>query len=380
MLIMKRFLIAILALSTFPFDPSAMIAHNDYQPVELIAPQIREETDLSEGTEQAEGSGSARMETTADEQNMMAGDADPVIDIVISFTGDCTIGSDESYRGYTFDKVYNEVKDPGYFFQEVRSVFESDDYTFINLEGVFTDKTKKADKEFRYKGPPEYCEILVRGGVDGCNLANNHTLDYLQAGFDQTVEVLNKAGIDYTYMDKYLIKEIKGVKIGFLGYKGWSHEKNSNELLKKHVKEMREQGVAFIITNYHWGDMYTYYPNTQQRNMAHFAIDNGADLVIGHHPHVLQGMETYKGKNIVYSLGNFCYGGKMNPSDKDTIIFQQIISFDTSKNEIAGTDYRIIPASISSRTDRNNFQPRVAEGEEAERILKKFASISEGLN
>jgi poly-gamma-glutamate capsule biosynthesis protein CapA/YwtB (metallophosphatase superfamily) len=148
--------------------------------------------------------------------------------------------------------------------------------------------------------------------------------------------------------------------------------------LVRHVKELREQGVVFIIANYHWGDMYSYIPNNQQKNMAHFAIDNGADLVIGHHPHVLQGMETYKGKNIVYSLGNFCYGGKMNPSDKDTIIFQQIISFDISKKEIAGTDYKIIPASISSRTDRNDFQPTIAAGEEAERIIKKFESISIG--
>jgi poly-gamma-glutamate synthesis protein (capsule biosynthesis protein) len=125
--------------------------------------------------------------------------------------------------------------------------------------------------------------------------------------------------------------------------------------------------------------MYSYIPNLQQKNMAHFAIDNGVDLVIGHHPHVLQGMETYEGKNILYSLGNFCYGGKKNPSDKDTIIYQQLISFDISKKEITFTDYKIIPASISSKTDRNNYQPVIADGDEAERILKKFEYISEGL-
>ncbi|NLE26078.1 MAG: CapA family protein, partial [Clostridiaceae bacterium] len=177
-----------------------------------------------------------------------------------------------------------------------------------------------------------------------------------------------------------LIKEIKGTKIGFLGYKGWSSEKRSNELLVKHVKEMRERGVNFIIANYHWGDMYSYKPNIQQRNMARFAVDNGVDLVIGHHPHVLQGMENYKGKNIVYSLGNFCYGGKMNPKDKDTIIFQQLITFDTTKNEIIGTECRIIPASLSSRTDINNFQPIIAVGDEAERILKKYEKLSKELN
>lgn len=368
--IMKRFLIAVLTLSSFPFDISSLPVNNDYLPVEITAPQvqrIQEESGSTEGT-------------PIIAQNTETPGKDGIIDIVISFTGDCTIGSDESYRGYTFDKVYDEVNNPDYFFQEVKSIFEADDYTFVNLEGVFTDATRKADKEFRYKGPPSYCEILVRGGIDGCNLANNHTFDYLQAGFDQTVEVLNNAGIDHVYMDNYLIKDINGVRIGFLGYKAWSHEKRSNELLVRHIKELREQGVAFIIVSYHWGDMYSYIPNSQQKNMAHFAIDTGADLVIGHHPHVLQGMETYKGKNVLYSLGNFCYGGKMNPGDKDTIVFQQIISYDLTRQEIAGTDYRVIPALISSRTDRNNFQPVIATGHEAERILKKFETLSKGLN
>lgn len=114
--------------------------------------------------------------------------------------------------------------------------------------------------------------------------------------------------------------------------------------------------------------------------MAHFAVDSGVDLVIGHHPHVLQGIENYKGKNIVYSLGNFCYGGKMNPKDKDTIIFQQLITFDVTKNEITGTECRIIPASISSRTDINNFQPIIAVGDEAENILRKYENLSKELD
>ncbi len=366
MSVMKRFLIVMLALSSFPFNISSIPVKSEYDVIEITAPEIQEEN------------------KDADESKILEEVNEPVeeiqvTDITLSFVGDCTIGSDDNYRGITFHTTYKEVNDPGYFFSGVKSVFEADDYTFINLEGVFTDETKKADKKYRYKGPPTYCEILTEGGIDGCNLANNHTLDYFQTGFDQTVEVLKKANIDYTYLDAYLIKEIKGIKIGFLGYKGWLNEKNTNELLVKHVKEMRDQDVDFIVANYHWGDMYSYTPNAQQRSMAHFAIDNGVDLVVGHHPHVLQGMESYNGKNIVYSLGNFCYGGKFNPEDKDTIIFQQKISFDVLKGEIVGTDYKIIPASISSRSDRNNFQPVVAEGAEAERILNKYETLSEGL-
>ncbi|MGI6085487.1 MAG: CapA family protein [Acetivibrionales bacterium] len=297
--------------------------------------------------------------------------------ITISFAGDCTIGSDESYKGHTFHKVYQEVNDPAYFFRNVNGIFANDDYTLINLEGTFTNEKKKAAKEFRYKGPPEYCEILHKGGIDGVTLANNHTLDYLKSGYDETVKTLKEWGIDYTNFDTYFVKHIKGLSIGFLGYKAWSHEKYSNDLLVKHIKEMQEQGVDYIIVNYHWGDMYSYIPNAQQKRMAHFAIDHGADLVIGHHPHVLQGMETYKEKNIVYSLGNFCYGGKMNPKDKDTIIFQQLLTYNASENRITAVEYRIIPASISSKTYINDFQPVPVSGKEGERIIEKYRELSD---
>lgn len=300
--------------------------------------------------------------------------------IILSFAGDCTIGSDESYTWNTFDQVFEKEGDPAYFFSEVRSVFAADDFTFVNLEGTFTNATIKAEKEYRFKGKPAYCEILVKGSVEGVTLANNHTLDYLEKGFEDTVDTLNKAGILYTYFDTCFTIEIKGIQIGFLGYKGWGHEKKSNELLVQQVKEMRDQGVDFIVANYHWGDMRSYTPNAQQRRMAYYAIDNGVDLVIGHHPHVIQGMENYKDKNIVYSLGNFCYGGSTNPSDKDTIIYQHIITVNSESGEIISCDYNIIPALISSELNRNNYQPVLATGEEKNRIMEKFLKLSDELN
>ena len=242
--------------------------------------------------------------------------------VTLSFAGDCTLGGDEKYKGRTFDKVYQEVNNTAYFFEGVKSIFGTDDFTFVNLEGTLTTATEKAEKEFRYRGDPSYAQILVKGSVEGVTLANNHTLDYFEAGFDDTVNALDDAGIYHTCFESSFIREIKGLKIGFLGLKGFSYENISNDLLKDKVKEMREQGVDFIVANYHWGVIRSYTPNAQQIRMAHFAIDHGADLVIGHHPHVMQGMETYKGKNILYSLGNFCYGGSSNPSDKDTIIYQ----------------------------------------------------------
>lgn len=237
---MNRFLIVMLTLSCFPFKISFLPLEKNQDKIEMTASKISSVETLT----LVDLTSISAEEASVDEQ--------PQIEtITLSFAGDCTIGSDESYRGHTFYKVYRDVNDPAYFFQGVSSVFNNDDYTLINLEGVFTNETKKAKKAYRYKGPPEYCEILKKGSIEGVTLANNHTLDYLQSGYDETVKVLNEWNIDYTDKETYIIKEIKGVKIGILGNKGWSHEKKSNELLVKHVKEMREQGVNFIVANYH---------------------------------------------------------------------------------------------------------------------------------
>lgn len=300
--------------------------------------------------------------------------------ITLTFVGDCTLGDDEKYQWNTFDQVYQEKKDPSYFFSKVQNVFATDDFTFVNLEGPLTQAEKKAEKKYRFKGDPSYVNILKEGSIEGVTLANNHSLDYLEQGFDDTVRALEEAKISYAYFDTYFIKEIKGIKVGFLGYKGWEHEKRSNELLTQQVAQMRKEGVNYIVANYHWGDEKSYTPNALQKRMAHFAIDSGVDLVIGHHPHVLQGLEVYKGKNIVYSLGNFCFGGAPNPSDKDTIIYQQLITVDPLKLTLVKTDYRIHPAKVSGESGRNNYQPIIVIGQEAERILSKYRKISQGLN
>lgn len=300
--------------------------------------------------------------------------------ITLSFAGDCTLGDDDKYTWNTFDAVYAEVGDPAYFFSGVQSIFSQDDLTFINFEGALTTTTKKAEKEYRFKGDPSYIQILKQGSIEAVTLANNHSLDYLEAGFQDTVNILKENEIPYTYFETTFVEEIKGMKIGYLGYKGWEHEKKSNALLKEHVKAMREQGVDFIVANYHWGDERSYIPNQQQRRMAHFAIDSGVDLVIGHHPHVLQGMEVYKGKPILYSLGNFCFGGAPNPKDKDTIIYQHIITFNAAAKEIIKTESYIIPARVSSQANRNDYRPILAIGEEKDRIEKKFLEISLKIN
>lgn len=126
-----------------------------------------------------------------------------------------------------------------------------------------------------------------------------------------------------------------------------------------------------VVAVFHWGNELEAVPDSNQTTLAHLAIDEGADLVIGHHPHVLQGIEEYKGKNIAYSLGNFCFGGNTRPTEMDTIIFQQkfVIS---SKKEIVDSEITVIPCRVSSEAEFNNYQPTPLTGAEAQQTIDKI--------
>ena len=175
------------------------------------------------------------------------------------------------------------------------------------------------------------------------------------------------------------IYECKGVKIGLIGIYVLPDGLGRMQQLKDHIQKVKSEGAVITIVNFHWGIEREYYPNDVQKQLAHAAIDNGADLVIGEHPHVIQGIETYNGKKIVYSMGNFCFGGNKNPSDKDSMIFQQTFTIRDGKI-LSYDDFNVIPCSISSVTNVNDYQPTILEGAEAERVLNKINEISAGLS
>jgi poly-gamma-glutamate synthesis protein (capsule biosynthesis protein) len=172
--------------------------------------------------------------------------------------------------------------------------------------------------------------------------------------------------------------ECKGIKIGLVGIYVLPYGLGCMQQLKDNIAKVKADGATITIVNFHWGIEREYYPNSVQKQLAHAAIDSGADLVIGEHPHVLQGIETYNGKQIVYSLGNFCYGGHKNPSDKDTMIYQQTFTIRDGQI-LAHDDYTIIPCSLSSVKNLNNYQPTILEGTEAQRVLDKIKKISDGI-
>lgn len=296
-------------------------------------------------------------------------------EITISAVGDCTLGRDDNYDypNSLPDVLEKNNHDYSYFFKGVYNVLENDDLTIANLEGPFTTYDQKKEKKFNFKGDLDYPNILISGSVEAVNLANNHTFDYQETGYLDTLKALDAYGLPYFGYDNYLIEEINGLKIGMAGVLGFNEEEAKTET-DKALSYLKENNVDLIIMTYHWGIERKDKQNSTQESIAHYAIENGADLILGHHPHVLQGIENYDGKYIVYSLGNFVFGGNKNPSDKDTMIFQ--ITYTYENNEIKDTSINIIPCSLSSVNDKNDYQPTILEGKEKERVLNKIFESS----
>lgn len=338
-------------------------------------------TGSAEGSQDTTGDGQASAEGNG-EDAQEAQSVQPVeeVKITVSMVGDCTIGTDEQFdKSSNFDAFYIVKKDPGYFFQGVRDVFAADDLTVINMEGTLTESDTRQDKTYAFKGDPKYTEILTAGNVDAANLANNHSKDYGEQSYTDTIQYLESAGIATFGYDRTSVLDIKGIKVGLVGIYVLADGMERQQQLIDNIQSVKNQGAQVVIVSFHWGTEKATYPDDIQKTLAHIAVDNGADLVVGHHPHVLQGIEEYNGKNIVYSLGNFCFGGNRNPLDKDTMIFQQTFTFENGEL-VQDNVKNIIPCSLSSVKEYNDYQPTILEGSESERVLQKIQELSSGLS
>lgn len=295
------------------------------------------------------------------------------VSLTLSVVGDCTLGTDEAFDYDTSLNAYYENYGADYFLQNVKDIFSTDDLTIANFEGTLTDSDEREDKTFAFKAPASYASILTGGSVEAVNTANNHSHDYGEQSFDDTLAALDDAGIVHFGYDETAVMDVKGIKVGLVGiYELYDHLEREQQL-KDNIAKVKADGAQLIVVIFHWGNETETVPDSNQTTLGRIAIDEGADLVCGHHPHVLQGIETYKGRNIVYSLGNFCFGGNSSPSDMDTMIYQQTFTIDADgvkKDNVTN----IIPCSISSAAydGYNNYQPTPAEGDEATRILGKI--------
>lgn len=295
--------------------------------------------------------------------------------VIISFAGDCAfdnlIGAGSAFESYWKNGA-------GYYLSNVKEIFAADDITFVNLEGPLTEHLPTVKKQFPLRGEPKYIEILTSSSVEICNLANNHIRDCGDEGFQDTIDILQSANVKFCGEGYSEVFDVRGMKIGFLGYQTWADNETLRERISADINKLRnELGADVVVIEFHWGFELAHVSEPYQVRIAHFAIDNGADIIVGAHPHVMQGIEVYNGKIIAYSLGNFCFGANNNPRNKETFILQTTLSRVDDKIEITP---HIIPCRISSVTTYNDFRPTPVAGDEANQILNHLNEYSKIYN
>lgn len=276
----------------------------------------------------------------------------------LSFAGDCTLGNHVDKTGpYSFIGTVGD--NYAYPFADVQEWFATDDCTFVNLECALTDGgTPNLNKKFTFKGPARYTAILTEGSVEFANVVNNHAKDYGTSGYKDTLANLDAVNVYYAEEDDTRVFTTEsGLTIGVYA----SYFPTSTWGVSKRIEAMRAEGAEIIIVAVHWGEEYDYHPNSNEKKMGHQFIDAGADIVWGHHPHVLQDIEEYNGGIIYYSLGNFSFGGNSSPSDKDTAIIQQQIVREPDGTVHLG-EMTIIPCHVSGILSwGNDYQPTPME-------------------
>ena len=307
----------------------------------------------------------AAAETTVPEETTAVTTAPQAEEFTLTFAGDCTFamsGFDAAVAG-----------DYTYPFRMVQDYFGTDDCTFVNLECALSDRGAKADKLFTFRGDPEYVNILTEGSVEFASLVNNHSMDFGQVAYDDTKSLLEEAGVHYGENKMTTFIELdRGLKIGVLSL----YFPQTTDGIATAIKGLREQGAHIVVVCVHWGEEYHFKPNDVQVNVGRYAIDNGADIVYGQHPHVLQPIEEYNGGIIFYSLANFSFGGNPYPGDLDTAIVRQKVVLQPD-GTASLAELEAIPCFVTSTgTAANNYQPLPmdpeTDAEAYERVLRKL--------
>ncbi len=290
-------------------------------------------------------------------------------DVTLTFGGDCTLGG-QGAGGRRFAATV-EAGGYAYPFANLFGLFASDDLTLVNLEGVLSDRrTGRADKEFTFIGRPEYAGILSLGSVECVTLANNHALDYGAAGKRDTVEALLSQGVSYVDDQTVTVLDKDGVRVGFTA----SGLRFDADAYLAQVAALKSVGCAAIVHVMHTGREYADTLTAAQQSTARFVAEHGAALVVGHHPHVVQGVGVCGRTPVVYSLGNCVFGGNTDPSDYDACLLSATLRF--TDGALTGESLTLWPIGISGNAKSNDYQPRLLTGADAERVIAKMQATS----
>ena len=311
-------------------------------------------------------------------------DDDGAVIMTITCTGDFTIGGDNYHGKDIFKKELEDHDgDIDFTMQNVRDILLSDNLTIVNFEGTLTDTTyvpsSKKNNEFLFNISPSSVSVLCNNGIEAVSLENNHVMDHGEEGYEDTKNTLRSAGIIYSNSEEIGIFEYQGIQVAMLSYlcidrygKPFGDYPTFEEKVAADIAAAK-QYYPLVIVSFHWGTEAKYVPTNNQIRLGRMAVDSGADLVIGHHPHRIQPIEFYNGSYICYSLGNFCFAGHKKPNDMTSILFQ--IRYRIKDHKISYKDFRIIPIRISSRKDRNDFIPTpFSPGAETDSILSVLRS------
>lgn len=313
-------------------------------------------------------------------------------EVVLSFTGDCTLGTwPEASLETNYNAYMKKSGSETFSFDLVKSFFENDDYTYVNLETTLTTASSRLSKgnNYNFKGDPEWATtMLAASSIEGCNLANNHSYDYKSKGYEQTQQVLRDAGLDVGRQDAAIFININDLEIVLISANYITTSYNPDEvfgdelteLVVKQIKQYKRAGNIVII-NCHWGLERQNIANEEQTEPAHKFIDAGADMVIGHHPHTLQGVELYNGKYIFYSIGNFAFGGKSTTDEVNRISIIVRPRFALRNGVAIVTGVCIVPCYTTSAADieENNYQPMPIFGLDASQLYYNLISWSKEL-
>ena len=292
--------------------------------------------------------------------------------ITLTFTGDVTLGGEERTRKEetSFDSVYQREGE-GYFLRNMADFFAEDDLTVINLEGVISDSNafEVTNKAYRFRAGTQMTGILTSSSVEVCSMANNHSYDFGRQGYAKTQEALTAAGLGYFGDQNVYVYEKGNVKIAFLSL-NTTEFYSSRAWFREEIARLKgEEGVKAVVFCFHVGSEYAARHIARQEQYAQNAIDAGADLIIMHHPHVVQGMEVYKNRYIFYSLGNFCFGGNNKVeveregkwySARECLVVRAELVF-SDEGEYLGQQMKLYPAYTSGTAPDNNYQPMMAD-------------------
>ena len=295
----------------------------------------------------------------------------------ITVAGDTTLGSTDDLRKRDdcFERVAEE-KGYGWFLSGLTELFGSDDLTLINFEGTLTEATQKKEKLYNFKGPAEYTDILTLGSVEAVNLANNHTVDYGEQGKTDTIANLEAAGLVVSGGGLLGIFEKNGVKVGMTGY--CFPYTNGKKDISKDVKALRDAGCQIVVATFHWGSEYRADFTAEQRSIGRAALKAGADIVVGHHPHIVQGIEAYNDSYILYSLGNLVFGGNVDPDDRDA--YAARLTFTVYEDHADAPELTIVPLRLTALDKGTDYRPVLAEGDEGERIVSRILKRSSNMS